>query len=266
MSRIASVFQKAGHKALIPYITVGYPNLDTTCKAVILLEENGADIIELGVPFSDPLADGATIQDASYQALKNGITPEICLQTVRQLREQTDIPLVFMTYFNPILNYGLDKFCQDCVSSGVDGAIVPDLPPEEGSALECAAEEGGLDLIYLLSPNSTRQRIQTVVQKSRGFVYLVSVTGVTGARTVLPPGLEAFIQRVRSLTQKPLCVGFGISAPEQAGQISEIADGVIVGSKLIQLMKEDPSLKSLQIFVREMREDINARSHPNPRG
>jgi tryptophan synthase alpha chain len=266
MSRLDSVFHKAGHKALIPYITTGYPDVEATLKAVPLLAENGADIIELGIPFSDPLADGATIQESSYQALKNGITPQICMETARKIRTVTDIPLVFMTYFNPVLNYGLDQFCQDCVNSGVDGLIVPDLQPEEGAALECAAQEGGLDLIYLLSPNSTQERVRTVAAKSKGFIYLVSITGVTGARTDLPHGLEDFIKRVRQVTTKPLCVGFGISTAEQAAQVAEIADGVIVGSKLIQLMKSDASLNSLQIFMGEMRQTINARSHPSPRG
>jgi tryptophan synthase alpha chain len=266
MSRIANVFQKSGHKALIPYITVGYPDLMATVNAVPLLEENGADIIELGIPFSDPLADGATIQESNYQALQNGITPEICLETARKIRKKTNIPLVLMTYFNPVLNYGLEKFCRDCVESGIDGVIVPDLPPEEGTVLECAAAEGGLDLIYLLSPNSTRERIRTVSEKSRGFIYLVSLTGVTGARTNLPPSLEEFIKRVRRVAQQPLCVGFGISTAEQAAQVSEIADGVIMGSKLIQLMKADASLNSLQVFIREIREAINARSHPSLHG
>jgi tryptophan synthase alpha chain len=261
MSRIASVFQKTGHKILIPYITVGYPDLETTLKAVPLLAQNGADIIELGVPFSDPLADGATIQDSSHQALLNGITPEICLETAKKLRKETAVPLVFMTYYNPILRYGQDSFCRNCVKAGIDGLIVPDLPPEEGEALECSTREDGLDLIYLLSPSSTRERIQLVAEKSRGFIYLVSVTGVTGARIEVPPGLVDFVKRVREATSKPLCVGFGISNPEQARIISEIADGVIVGSRLIQLMKADPTLNSLQVFIREMKETIDRRKN-----
>jgi tryptophan synthase alpha chain len=257
MSRIASVFMTSGHKALIPYITVGYPNIEATLKTVPLLEGSGADIIELGIPFSDPLADGATIQESSYRALQNGITPEICLETARNLRERTRIPLVFMTYFNPVLSYGLDRFCQDCVSAGIDGIIVPDLPPEEGSALQFASLERGLDLIFLLSPNSTQERIRIVAEKSKGFIYLVSVTGVTGARTKLPAGLEDFIRRVRNIATQPLCVGFGVSTPDQAKQISVLADGIIIGSKLIQLIKADESLRSLQAFIQEMRAAID---------
>jgi tryptophan synthase alpha chain len=259
MSRIAAVFSKLGHKALIPYITVGYPDLEATLKAVPLLDGNGADIIELGIPFSDPLADGATIQESSYQALQNGVTTDTCLDIAKKLRQKTQVPLVFMTYFNPVLSYGLDKFCRACVSAGIDGLIIPDLPPEESASggLERAAEQG-LDLIYLLSPTSTPERIRMVAEKSRGFIYLVSVAGVTGARNSLPPSLETFVTRVRKIAKQPLCVGFGISTPAQARQISRLADGVIVGSRLIQLMKEDKTLNSLQIFIRELRGGIGS--------
>lgn len=256
MSRIASVFNNPGYKALIPYITVGYPNLDATLKAVPLLANNGADIIELGIPFSDPLADGATIQESSYQALQNGVTPEVCLEAAKEVRKKTEVPLVFMTYFNLVLSYGLDKFCQACVDSGIDGLIIPDLLPEEGVPLDCAAQEQGIDLIYLLSPTSTPERIRMVAEKSRGFIYLVSITGVTGARNSLPPDMKSFVARVRKAAKQPLCVGFGVSTPEQAKQISNLADGVIIGSKLVQLMKADPTLNSLQSFIREIRKAI----------
>jgi tryptophan synthase alpha chain len=258
MSRITSVFQKSGHKALIPYITIGYPDLDTTLKAVPLLVENGADIIELGIPFSDPLADGATIQESSFRALQNGINVDTCLEAARDLRRKTEAPLVFMTYFNPVLSYGLDRFCHTCVEAGVDGLIVPDLPPEEGVPLECAASEQGLDMIYLLSPTSTRDRIRLVAERSRGYIYLVSVAGVTGTRDSLPPDLESTAKRVREIARQPVCIGFGISSPEQAKSISRLADGVIVGSKLIQLMRDDPSLRQLQEFIRSVRRAIDS--------
>lgn len=256
MSSIASVFNNPNHKALIPYITVGYPSLEATLKAVPLLVENGADIIELGIPFSDPLADGATIQESSYQALQNGVTPELCLETAKRVRQNTAIPLVFMTYYNLVLSYGLDKFCQACLGSGIDGLIIPDLLPEEGVPLECAARERGIDLIYLLSPTSTQERIRMVSEKSRGFIYLVSVAGVTGARNDLPLDMKSFITRVRKVAKQPLCIGFGVSNAEQAQEISGLADGVIVGSKLVQLMKADPSLNSLQSFIQELRKAI----------
>jgi tryptophan synthase alpha chain len=258
MSRIASVFKNTGHKALIPYLTVGYPNLEITKNAVKLLADLGADIIELGIPFSDPMADGATIQESSFQALQNGVTTETCLETANTLRQTTDIPLVFMTYFNPVLKYGIHKFCLACRNSGIDGLIVPDLPPEEGSDLEKAVQEHSLDLIYLLAPTSTPERIRTVAKKSRGFIYLVSIAGVTGARNSLPVSLESFIGRVRRAAKQPLCVGFGISTPEQARQIASAADGVIIGSKLIQLMKSDPSLKSLESFIQEVRKALDS--------
>jgi tryptophan synthase alpha chain len=175
MSRIANVFAQPGHKALIPYITIGYPDIEATLKAVPLLVSNGADIIELGIPFSDPMADGVTIQESSYQALQKGVTTDVCLEIAEKVRQNTSAPLVFMTYINPIFKYGLERFCQACVKAGLDGLIVPDLPPEEGVTLACAASEQGLDLIYLLAPTSTPDRIRIVAEKSRGYIYLVSL-------------------------------------------------------------------------------------------
>jgi tryptophan synthase alpha chain len=248
MSRITEVF-RYGRKALVAYITCGYPDTETTVKAALVLAANGCNIIELGIPFSDPLADGATIQKASHEALMKGVTPQACLETAKTISGIADIPLVFMTYYNPVLNYGLEEFCHSCVHAGVSGLIIPDLPPEEGLELETVTQKNNIDLIYLLAPTSTGERIGTVAERSRGFIYLVSLTGVTGARKTLSPELNSFIKRVRSKTAKPLCVGFGISTPEQATQVAAEADGVIVGSKLIQLMEEDPSLASLKSFV-----------------
>lgn len=259
MSRIDKVF-KTGRKALIAYITTGYPDIDTTVRAATVLSNKGCDIIELGIPFSDPLADGATIQQASYRALQNGITPEICLETAAAIRRNIDTPLVFMTYFNPVLNFGLEAFCRSCRPAGIDGLIVPDLPPEEGSELERVTLETGLDLIYLLAPTSTADRIATVAGRSRGFIYLVSLAGVTGARDSLPPELEDFVEKVRRETEKPLCVGFGIATPEQANRVAAVADGVIVGSRLVQLLEEDATLASLEIFVSGLRQAGHLRS------
>ncbi len=256
MSRISEVFNK-GHKALIAFITVGYPDIETTLKAVPLLEKCGCDIVELGIPFSDPLADGATIQKASFNALKNGVTPGLCLEIARKLRNKVKIPLVFMTYYNPILNYGLEKFCGDCGKSGIDGLIIPDLPPEEGSELDIITQKSSIDLIYLLSPTSTEERLKLVARKSRGFIYLVSVAGVTGARKTLPEDTAAFVERVRSVTKKPLCLGFGISTPKQAGTAAGLADGVIVGSRLIQLMEEDKSLAGVEKFIVDLRKAVD---------
>lgn len=257
MSRIGPVFSQPEHKALIAYITVGYPSLEATLKAVPLLARSGCDIVELGIPFSDPLADGATIQKASFSALQNGVTPQLCLEVAKQLRQEDDIPLVFMTYLNPVFSYGLEEFCAACAKGGVDGLIIPDLLPDEGSELEAITQKRDLDLIYLLAPSSTGERIRLVAQRSRGFIYLVSVTGITGVRDRLPANLEAFVSRVRKVATQPLCVGFGISAPEQARQVAGVADGVIVGSRIIQLMEAENNLKSVGNFIKELRRALD---------
>jgi tryptophan synthase alpha chain len=256
MSQIGDVFMP-GYKALIAYVTAGYPDIETTPEIVRVLAENGCDIIELGIPFSDPLADGATIQKASYEALQRGVTPEACLELAADINSRISCPLVFMTYYNPVYYFGLEAFCQRCQESGITGLIVPDLPPDEGSELGEIASSHHLDLIYLLPPNSTDDRIKLVTDKSSGFVYLVSLTGVTGARNELPKELEKFIGRVRAMTDKPLCVGFGISTPEHARRIAAMADGVIVGSRIVQLIEEDPTLKSLIAFISDLREALD---------
>lgn len=255
MSRITSVF-RPGYKALIAYLTVGYPNIEATQEVASILSANGCDIIELGIPFSDPLADGVTIQKASYQALQQGITPQVCLEVAYQLHQKMATPLVFMTYYNPIFNFGLEAFCQASVTAGIDGLIIPDLPPEEGGELEAITRKLELDLIYLLAPTSTEERISTIAQRSQGFIYLVSLTGVTGARQTLPPELEGFVKRVRQKTRQPLCVGFGISTPEQARRVATVADGIIVGSRLIQLIEEDTTFSSLKAFTISLREAL----------
>jgi tryptophan synthase alpha chain len=259
MTRISSVFQP-GRTALITYVTVGYPSIEATLKVIPLLADSGCDIVELGIPFSDPLADGVTIQKASFQALKNGVTTELCLEIARELSQKVKTPLAFMTYFNPVSYYGLERFCSACSRSGIDGLIIPDLPPDEGSQLEAISQKQGLDLIYLLAPTSTEDRIRLVAEKSTGFIYLVSVTGVTGTRNDLPPDLGKFVARVRKFATQPLCIGFGISTPEQASQLTKIADGVIVGSRIIQLMEIDDDFTSVVNFVKELRHALNQSS------
>jgi tryptophan synthase alpha chain len=256
MSSLKEVF-RPDHKAFIAYITAGYPDIETTVKAASVLAESGCDILELGIPFSDPMADGAVIQKASHEALVGGMTPQKCLETAKAISEITDIPLVFMTYYNPVLHYGLEDFCHSCIHAGVSGLIVPDLPPEEGQDLEAITGKNNIDLIYLLAPTSTDERITMVAERSRGFIYLVSLTGVTGTRQALSPQLGSFVKRVRKATTKPLCVGFGISTPEQAVQAAQEADGVIIGSKLIQLIEEDKSLKSLKSFTAGIRRALD---------
>jgi len=256
MSRITSVFKQSGHKALIPYVTVGYPSIEDTLEVVPLLASSGCDIVELGIPFSDPLADGVTIQKASFSALNNGVTPKLCLEVAKKLSRKVNIPLVFMTYFNPVLSYGLEKFCSACASSGVDGLIIPDLSPDEGLELEAVTQKHSLDLIYLLAPTSSEERIRLVVERARGFIYLVSVTGVTGTRGNLPSELGTFVARVRKVAKQPLCVGFGISTPEQARHVAQIADGVIVGSRIIQLIEAE-GLASVGNFVSQLRRALD---------
>jgi tryptophan synthase alpha chain len=257
LSRIASVFVQPKHTALIPYITVGYPTIETTLKAVPLFASIGCDIIELGIPFSDPLADGVTIQRASYEALRRGVTPKVCLEVAQELRRQVEIPLVFMTYYNPVLKFGPEQFCSECAEVGIDGLIIPDLPPEEGKDLEKSTKRHGLDLVYLLSPASTEERIRLVTSRSSGFIYLVSLTGVTGARDKLPEELESFVGSVRERTEKPLCVGFGVSTPDQARRVAKVADGVIVGSRIIQLLDKDKSLGNACSLVKCLREALS---------
>jgi tryptophan synthase alpha chain len=256
LSRIASVFGNANRTALIPYMTVGYPSVEATLKAVPLFAGIGCDIIELGIPFSDPLADGATIQQASYEALRQGVTTSVCFEVARKLRRRVEIPLVFMTYYNPVLKFGLEQFCSKCAEVGIDGLIIPDLPPDEGKELEKSTGRHSLDLIYLLSPASTEERIRLVTSRSSGFIYLVSLTGVTGTRDRLPEALESFVASVRKRTGKPLCVGFGVSTPEQARRVAKVADGVIVGSRIIQLLNEDKSLENACSFIKRLREAL----------
>jgi tryptophan synthase alpha chain len=260
MSIIADVF-KPGYKALIAYITAGYPDQKATVKIARKLAEGGCDIIELGIPFSDPLADGATIQKASYRALKQGVTPDACLEMAAKIRKRVPTPLVFMTYYNPVLNYGLKEFCKKCAEAGINGLIVPDLPPEEGLELETITRKAGLDLIYLLAPTSTESRINIVASSSRGFIYLVSLTGVTGARDKLSPELAGFVGRVRKIASLPLCVGFGISNAEQARQAAALADGVIIGSRIIQLIEEDATLKTLKSFIASLRTELDTKKN-----
>lgn len=259
MSRIGPTFealQREGRKALIMYLTVGYPERESALELVPAIVAAGADMIELGVPFSDPLADGATVQRATERALLNGVRVSYCLETVRNLREQgIEAPILFMGYYNPILQYGIERFCGDAAAAGVDGFIVPDLPPEEAHELHAASQAHGLDLIFLLAPTSTQGRIEEVAELASGFIYCVSLTGITGARSELPAELPAFLQRVRAATHTPIAVGFGISEPRHARQVAEIADGVIVGSALLNIVEQtaDQGTQAVEEFVAGLR-------------
>jgi len=256
MNKVEAVFLTRKKKVLITYVTVGYPDVKTTVAAAVSMAEKGVDIIELGVPFSDPLSDGITIQNASHKALLNGVNLKICLETAAEIRHKVSTPLVFMSYLNPIYRYGIKKFCRDCARVGVNGLIIPDLPPEEGRIFAPDVTRNNIALIYLLAPTSTPERITLAAEKSRGFIYLVSEAGVTGARESLPAGLKDFVQRVRKVTGKPLCVGFGISTPEQAARVTKIADGVIIGSKIVETVETDNSLRQLNEFITRTKNSI----------
>jgi tryptophan synthase alpha chain len=233
----------------VAFLTVGYPDIESTLHFVPALIEGGADIIELGIPFSDPLAEGPTIQRSSYHALQNGVTPAVCLDVAAKLRAQGIVaPLVPMGYYNPLLAYGLDAFTRDAASSSVDGLIVVDLPPEESEAVRDACLANNLRLIYLLAPTSTDERIKLVARLASGFIYCVSLTGVTGARDELSTGLEGFVQRVRTHTDLPIAVGFGISQPKHFQAVGRIADAAVIGSAIIdEIDKSGPSEQAARL-------------------
>ena len=205
--------QEAHEGALVTFITAGDPSVDGTSELVATLANAGADIMELGIPYSDPLADGPTVQASSQRALERGVTPETVLQMVRDIRQKTQVPLVLMTSYNLVLKYGLERFARVFAEAGADGSILTDLPPEEAGPWKAAAEAHGLATIFLVAPTSTPERIALIAGSATGFVYCVSRTGVTGARTELPPELQEIIARVRQATDKPVCVGFGLSRP-----------------------------------------------------
>jgi len=229
-------------KAFIAYVTAGYPDLATTAKIVPALERSGVDIIELGIPFSDPIADGPTIQAASQRALENKVTMKKVFAMVAKLRRETEMPIVFMTYFNPVLRYGLKDFFRSCRSCGVDGVIVPDLPCEEAKELIKTGRAAGVATIFLVAPTSTRQRIAKIAASRQGFIYYVSLTGVTGARTQLPEDILSKLKAIQSMTKKPVAVGFGVSNAVQARRLAKVADGVIVGSAIVKIVGEKKNI------------------------
>jgi tryptophan synthase alpha chain len=247
-ARISEAFTKArqeGRGVLIPYFMCGYPSAAQSIKLALAAAQAGADIIELGMPFSDPLADGATIQHAGHIALERGMTIEGCMEIARQISTMSNIPLVLMGYYNPVLAYGIERFCQTAAARGVCGLIIPDLPPEEAVPLQQSALQYGLSLIFLVPPTTPGERITQIAQLAtrgyRSFMYCVALSGVTGARATLPSHLRSFIQRVYDYTKDfhlPLAVGFGISTPEHVAELSSYVDGVVVGSTLVKLIDQ----------------------------
>lgn len=242
MNRIDRKFRelkKKRKKAFIAYVTAGDPNLSMTKSIVSALEGAGVDIIELGIPFSDPLADGPTIQAASHRALLRGVTLSKIFSSVSAIRKVTGIPIAFMTYYNPILRYGIQDFVRSCKRSGVDGIIIPDLPFEEASELIKASRKSKIAVIFLAAPTSTGKRIKNIAKNSTGFIYYVSLTGVTGARKKLPPEVASNVRLIKSATRKPVAVGFGVSNPAQARATAKGADGVIVGSAIVKIIEDN---------------------------
>ena len=252
MSRIERVFKGFKNKraVLIPYVVAGDPDLKTTEALILKMTEAGADMIELGVPFSDPLADGPTIQAGSQRALKNGVDLKSIFALTERLKGNST-PLILMTYFNPVLHYGLKDFAESCGRSGIDGVIIPDLPPEEAGQWMREARRIGLDTIFLIAPTSPPDRIKSVSRCSRGFIYYVSVTGVTGAREKLPEELERTVKAIKEQSKKRVAVGFGISTPEQAQRISLFADGIIIGSAIVKMIEESIGSPELTDKVRD---------------
>lgn len=256
LERIQAVFAKAkaeGRAVFMPYHAMGYPDRARTLEVIQVLSANGAGLFEIGIPHSDPLADGPTVQTATYTALTQGTTVRDCLAMCRELRVAgVDQPFCAMTYYNPLFAYGIQRFVDDAVASGIDGLIVPDLPPEESEELEAACRKAGLATIYLLAPTSTEERIRFVASHCTGFIYMVSVTGITGARTELPPDLADFVARVRRHTKLPLAVGFGIGTGAQASAVAGIADGVIVGSALVKAAAGEQGIAQVQSLAAEL--------------
>lgn len=263
MTSISEQFQALrdrGECALIPFVTAGDPDLATTAVALKRLDQNGADFIELGVPYSDPLADGPVIQAAATRALQRGVSLDQVLGLVRQVSPEIQAPIILFTYYNPILNRGIERFLQDIAAAGAKGLVVPDLPLEENEPLLTAAQAAGIEVILLVAPTSPQARIQAIATQSQGFIYLVSVTGVTGIRTEIQGRVQGLIQDLQAQTDKPIAVGFGVSQPEQAAQLRQWgAHGVVVGSAFVKRLAEvepEVGLAAIASFCAELKAAI----------
>ena len=265
-AKITHAFAKAKQQrrgVLIPYFMCGYPTAAQSVEIVLAAAAGGADIIELGMPFSDPLADGATIQHAGQTALEGGMTIKGCMEIAQQVSAQSDVPLLLMGYYNPILAFGIERFCQTAAAKGVSGLIIPDLPHEEAGPLQAAAQANGLALIFLIPPTASDERIERIVQTAangiRGFIYCVSLSGVTGSRSALPEHLQQFVQRVRGYTKEhdlPIAVGFGLSTPEHIAEVTRFADGAVVGSALVNLIdshSENEQVEAVRKYIQSLR-------------
>lgn len=258
--RIAAAFARRmarRQSALVPYLTAGFPTLDATDAALDALVDAGADVIELGIPFSDPLADGPTIQASSFRALENGVTVPWVLERVRRFRERHDTALVLFTYLNPVVHYGVERFCADARAAGADGLLLTDLPAGADPALESAVGASGMQLIRLLAPTTPAERVPEVAAGGAGFLYYISRTGVTGASVNLRDELAAEVEAIRARVALPVAVGFGIGTPEQAASVASVADGVVVGSALVKVLEVE-GVTGAGRFVRSLREAMDA--------
>ncbi len=252
ISEVFSVLRETGRRAFIPYTMAGEPSLEETPEILRLLQDSGADLIELGVPFTDPLADGPVIQAASERALRRGVTLRKILRMLRKARRTIEVPIVLMTYYNPVFKYGVERFVEDAKEARVEGVIIPDLPPDEAEGFIDVSRRFHLDTIFLLAPTSTEDRIALVAERSTGFIYYVSITGITGARLKGLRHTERMIKRIKGYTDKPVAVGFGVKRPQEARDVSRIADGVIVGSEIVRRLYEgDSGLKEYLISLRK---------------
>jgi len=256
LSRIQNAFAEG--KAFIPFITAGDPSLAKTEEFILEMERAGADLVEIGIPFSDPIAEGVVIQEADIRSLAAGTTTDKAFDMVLDLRKKTEIPLVFMTYVNPVFHYGYEKFFSRCQEAGIDGIIIPDLPFEEKGELEDIAAAHGVDLISMIAPTS-KQRIRDIAREAKGFLYVVSSMGVTGTREEIRTDLGEILKEIRKVTDLPAAVGFGINTPEQAAEIAAVADGVIVGSAIVKLAARygGHAAPHMGMYVRKMKESIS---------
>jgi tryptophan synthase alpha subunit len=264
-ARLAAAFERArgeGRPAFISLVLPGYPSPEGTEEMFDALIAGGTDIVEVEIPFCDPLADGTTIQRVAFAALQNGTTPDDCMAFVRRMRaKHPETPIVFMTYLNPVIAYGMQRFAADAAEAGADAVILTDLPPEESAAAQDAFGARGVDIIFLVAPTSSDQRIALICEKAGGFVYCVSVAGVTGARNELPPDIKSFITRVRACTSLPLAVGFGISRREHVESLTGTADGVVVASAILDLV-DRTAVQERAKAVREYVEVLSGRRRP----
>ena len=248
-NRIDSMFarkRESGEAAMFFYVTAGYPDSATTLEVIEALEEAGADLIELGIPFSDPIADGPTIQKASQKALEAGMSVRGAIELTRRIRESSDIPILLFGAYNPILRFGLKKFCDEALNAGTDGLLVPDLPPDEADELERLARDRDMRMVYLVAPTTSPERARMIASHSTGFIYYISLRGVTGAREAMASDLREKVAALRQATSLPIAVGFGVSTPDHARLVGEAADGVVVGSALIDLIAEHAGTAALK--------------------